>query len=189
MDFFKNGIDLFAIREYSISMLKGQDILVLLKLVVRHDKHDTYAALAKALEMSPSEVHAAVGRLAQAGFLNADDRIPNRASVYEFLVHGLRFVFPVERPFGVCRGMPTAQGAPFVKSVFESASDPLPVWPDAHGKLRGIGIAPLYPSVPQAAGADEALYRLLVLCDLLRGGQAREREWAANHLKELLFTL
>jgi hypothetical protein len=169
-------------------MLKGQDILVLLKLVVRQDKHDTYAALAKVLEMSPSEVHAAVARLAKAGFLNADERIPNRASVYEFLVHGLRFVFPLERPFGVCRGMPTAQGAPFVKSVFESAGETPPVWPDAHGKMRGIGIVPLYPSAPQAARGDDALYRLLVLCDLLRGGQAREREWAAKHLKDLLFT-
>ena len=78
-------------------MLKGQDILVLLKLVANRDKRYTYYALAKSLGMSPSEVHAAIARLAKAGFLHTEERIPNRASVYEFLVHGLRYVFPLER--------------------------------------------------------------------------------------------
>lgn len=167
-------------------MLKGQDILVLLKLVANGDKRYTYFALAQSLGMSPSEVHAAISRLAKAGFLHAGERIPNRASVYEFLVHGLRYVFPLERKFGLCRGMATAQGAPFVKVAFEANDEPLPVWPDSEGDIRGIGVAPVYAAAPKAARSDENLYRLLVLCDLLRGGQARERAWAENRLEELL---
>jgi DNA-binding Lrp family transcriptional regulator len=168
-------------------MLKGQDILVLLKLVANRDKRYTYYALAKSLGMSPSEVHAAIARLAEAGFLHSEERIPNRASVYEFLVHGLRYVFPLERKFGLCRGMATAQGALFVRANFESNDDPPPVWPDSEGDIRGMGVSPVYRSAPKAARSDENLYRFLVLCDLLRGGQAREKEWAAKRLKEALF--
>lgn len=168
-------------------MLKGQDILVLLKLVANRDKRYTYYALAKSLGMSPSEVHAAIGRLAKAGFLHPEERIPNRASVYEFLVHGLRYVFPLELKFGLCRGMATAQGASFVRESFESNDDPVPVWPDSEGEIRGMGVAPLYGAAPKAARSDGNLYRMLVLCDLLRGGQAREKKWAEKCLKEVLF--
>jgi hypothetical protein len=167
-------------------MTKGQDILVLLKLIGPSGRKLSYMQLAASLGMSPSEVHAAVGRLALAGFLNSEERIPNRKAVREFLVHGLRYVFPMERKGGLCRGIPTAQGAPMVESTFDLKGEPPPVWPDATGKVRGLGVLPIYSAAPKASMRDPDLYKLLVYCDLLRGGQAREHAWAEQQLDKAL---
>ena len=53
-------------------MLKPQDLLVLLKLIVAPSPAApwTYASLAASLHMSSSEVHAALGRAAHAGLYN-----------------------------------------------------------------------------------------------------------------------
>jgi hypothetical protein len=177
---------IFAIREYSMTMTKGQDILVLLKLLAGSAKGCSYLKLGEELGMSPSEVHAAVGRLALVGLLNKDDRIPNRQAVREFLVHGLKYVFPLIRKGGICRGIPTAQGAPFAQSAFALNDDPPPVWPEATAKVRGLGTLPIYSSAPKASLRDPDLYKLLILCDLLRGGQARERAWAEQQLDKHL---
>jgi len=48
---------------------------------------------------------------------------------------------------------------------------------------RGLALAPLYPSVPEAALKDARLYAALALLDALRMGQAREREAALKLLK------
>lgn len=169
-----------------MAMTKGQDILVLLKLLARSSHKRSYLKLAEELGMSPSEVHAAVGRLALAGLLNKEERIPNRQAVREFLVHGLKYVFPLVRKGGLCRGVPTAQGAPLADEAFELNGDPPPVWPDPTGKVRGLGTLPIYSAAPRASLQDPELYKLLVLCDLLRGGQARERAWAEQQLDEQL---
>lgn len=167
-------------------MTKGQDILVLLKLVAEAGQKKSYMQLAAELGMSPSEVHAAVARLELAGFLNAEERIPNRNAVWEFLIHGLRYVFPVQRKGGLCRGVPTAQGTAMVRAVFDLKDEPPPVWPYSFGTVRGLGVLPIYSAAPKAALSDPVLYTLLVYCDLLRGGQARERAWAEKQLDKWL---
>jgi hypothetical protein len=45
---------------------------------------------------------------------------------------------------------------------------------------------PLYPSVPEAAARNPALYELLVLFDGVRGGSQRERAIALELLNERL---
>jgi len=50
--------------------------------------------------------------------------------------------------------------------------------------VRGVSLAPLYPSVPAAALKDEKLYAILALFDGLRSGQARERNAAQKLLDE-----
>ena len=52
--------------------------------------------------------------------------------------------------------------------------------------MRGLSLAPLYPSVPEAALRDERLYIILSLFDALRAGRARERN-AAEELLEKYF--
>ena len=64
------------------------------------------------------------------------------------------------------------------------SSDPVPVWPHSKGTVRGLSLAPLYPSVPEAALKDERLYAMLSLFDALRSGQARERKAAQKLLEE-----
>ena len=166
-------------------MLKPQDILVLLKLVAWNRDSWSYQELADELSMSPSEVHAGINRASVAQLVDVEKRKPNRSALYEFLVHGMRYSFPPERG-GVSRGIPTCHAAPFTKGVFARGDDPPPVWPHRDGKIRGESFSPLYRSAPEAAERDEVLYRLLVLIDLVRGGNTMERKWAQGELRKAL---
>jgi hypothetical protein len=60
------------------------------------------------------------------------------------------------------------------------------VWPSVAGKVRGIALMPLYPSVPSAALGNQALHESLTLFDGIRVGNARERSLARKFLEERL---
>jgi len=106
---------------------------------------------------------------------------PNRANLKEFLIHGVRYAFPVRRG-GLVRGIPTAHAAPPLKQQIAESFDPPPVWPDGNGSARGLEFSPLYRNVPAAARRDPRLYELLALVDAIRDGRAREREIAIREL-------
>lgn len=169
-----------------MAMLKGQDIAILLKLAADGGKRQSYARLAADLGVSPSEAHAGVLRLAGAGLVDAASKRVRAAGAAEFLRHGLKYVFPLERGGGMCRGVPTAHAAPCAAGVFTGDGEPPPVWPDADGSVRGIGVVPLYRAAPKAARKDGRLYELLAVADLLRGGRARERAWAEARIEKML---
>ena len=167
--------------------LKPQDVYVVLKLVAAGSRRAPYSHLAVELVMSPSEVHAGVKRAQASGLLHGsalDDR-PNVAAVEEFLVHGLKYVFPAERG-ELSRGVATSYGAPPLRGLIASTDEPIPVWPHAEGKQRGASLAPLYKTAPVAASRDQPFYELLVLADALRDGRVRERKIAAEELRRRL---
>ncbi len=175
-------------------MLKAQDVLVLLKLVVSDDPEPSFNRLAVELDMSPSEVHQAIQRARHAGLLTTEPSKVGKhkksvihQALLEFLVHGLKYVFPAERG-GVTRGMPTAHAAPpLVQKFARAASQDLPpVWPDPEGAVRGLEFTPLYRSACVAAKRDAKLYQLLALVDAIRGGRARERQLAQKELVKRL---
>lgn len=163
--------------------LKPQDILFLLKLVALEKNYWSFNKLAVELGMSPAEVHAAAKRAvaARLAVKDSDSIRPNTRNLMEFLLHGIQYTFVPDRG-GLSRGMPTGYAqAPLVKH-FVPDNEPVPVWPDPSGALRGESFSPLYKSAPIAAKNDSKLYELLVLVDALRGGRAREREIATNEL-------
>ena len=171
-------------------MLKPQDIVVLLKLTVPGTEL-SYLALARSLGISASEIHAAVRRASKAGLLNIATLRPKREALLEFLIHGLKYVFPGEKGTST-RGIPTAFAGPplkqhFLREPLQGASyRRVPVWPDPHGEARGDELKPLYRSVPTAAKNDPLLYELLVLVDAIRAGGARERHLAEEELTKRL---
>jgi hypothetical protein len=166
--------------------LKSQDVLVLLKLVARGKEPWTYNGLAVELDLSPSQVHAAVQRAIKSGLAyEADDQIHvHTRNLEEFLVHGIRYFFVPERG-AKTRGMATLTSAPPLAALFVNGKEPI-VWPDSSGDLRGESLAPIYKSAPQAARSDPELYELLVIADALRAGRARERLAAVKELKKML---
>ncbi len=170
-----------------MTILKPQDVLVMLKLVALGQRPWSYARLAVDLGMSPSQLHSAVRRaLAAQLALKSEDAIrPHIRNLEEFLVHGLRYVF-VPQLGQPTRGMPTSYAAPPLESHFAKSAELPPVWPDPQGTVRGVEFAPLYKLAPQAARADPALYELLVLVDAIRGGRAREHNLAIKVLGERL---
>jgi hypothetical protein len=177
---------MFAIREQRIyagdMQLKPQDLVVALKLAIAGEM--TYDQLAASLSLSKSEAHGAVKRAKAAGLLLAGRR-PNRHALLEFVLHGARYAFPAVRG-RMTRGMPTAYAAPPLSELIQPGSDPIPVWPDAEGEARGELFEPLYRFAPAAARVDAKLYQCLSLIDALRGGRARERNLANEHLTRLI---
>ena len=167
--------------------LKPQDVYVALKLVAAGVRRAPYSHLAVELVMSPSEVHASVKRAQASGLLHGD-ALGNRANMgalEEFLVHGLKYVFPAERG-EMARGVATSYGAAPLRQMIALNDEPIPVWPWAEGNQRGISIAPLYRTAPAAALRDEPFYQLLVLADALRDGRVRERKIAEAELHKRL---
>jgi len=167
--------------------LKPQDVVVLLKLVGLGDDPRTFSELANDLVMSASEVHASVGRAMSARLvqITSDKWQVSKSALQEFLIHGAKYAFPAT--FGAAtRGVPTAHAAPPLEKLIVQTSELPPVWPDPSGSRRGMALYPLYPTVPQAARSDPALYESLALFDALRSGAARERQLATEMLIERL---
>ena len=174
--------------------LRPQDVVVILKLVANSEQPNwTYSGLSKELSMSGSQVFRSVARAEAARLLTVPPlpvgRVegislfakPNLGNLTEFLVHGVKYCFPVERG-ATTRGIPTAHAAPPLNQQIVQSSELPPVWPFANGKVRGTALLPLYKQAPEAALRDTKLYELLTLVDAIRDGRAREREIAIQEL-------
>lgn len=165
--------------------LKPQDLLVLLKVAAHPPQRWTYAGLAEALSLSASEVHACVRRAVAAGLAVTQGRgewSPIRPNVLEFVLHGVRYVWPAA-PGPLRRGVPTAFGVEPLAGKLVVPPGEAPVWAHSLGTAKGPSLPPLYRTAPQAALADPALHRMLALVDALRIGRARERSLAAKALE------
>lgn len=163
--------------------LKPQDVLVLAKLITGHGRRPTMAQLASDLGLSSSQVHGSLKRLEKSRLIAspADGGRPIVHAVEEFLIYGLKYVFPAQRG-EVTRGIPTAHAAPPLDRHFPPGHDLPPVWPDPNGEVRGTSVDPLHKMVPVAIRKDPALYELLSLIETLRDGRARERQLAEREL-------
>ena len=169
-------------------ILKPQDIVILLKLIAIGSEPWTFQRLAVELKMSQSEVHAGVRRAVAARLMSDATTAsgqPVRAALLEFLLHGVKYVYPPEHG-ALTRGVPTGYAAPPLNKVIGGSIDPPPVWPYVEGSVRGGAFTPLYPSVPAAALQDSRLYELLALVDAIRDGRARERNLAVKELESRL---
>jgi len=162
-------------------VLKPQDVVIILKLILEGGKKGRFSDLAQALNMSASEIHSGIKRLAAARLVDTNE-IPVKQAVEEFLVHGVKYAFPAVRG-GITRGMPTGFAAPPLNKQISQNGEMSPVWPSPKGTERGYSLEPLYPSVPETAAKDKNLYELLALVDAIRDGSARERQLAENEIR------
>jgi hypothetical protein len=168
--------------------MKPQDILVYLKLLLWKKGRWTVAAIANSIGLSASETHAAIQRGKRSGLFDPLTEKPSKAALIEFLIHGLKYVFPAE-PGSQAKGIPTAHSAhPLSAKIVSQAGDAF-VWASPNGRISGARIEPLYPSVPKAVQSDIQLYELLALVDALRVGRVREQKLAALELKKRLKSL
>jgi hypothetical protein len=184
---------LFYILEHrmnSAPRLRPQDVVVVLKLLAHGSKTWTYSEIAKEIGLSPSQAFSAVSRAASSGLLHfpALQNTVNRRNLKEFLIHGVRYAFPVYRGT-MTRGIPTSCAAPPLNRIISHPPEPPPVWPYAEGSVRGVELSPLYKTVPKAAQRDPKLYELLALVDAIREGRAREREIAIGELGTRIDTI
>lgn len=167
-------------------MLKGEDIVVLLKLGESPNRGWTVRGLEEETTIPRSVVQRALKRLAAAGLVEERRGQANMGQAEEFLIHGLRYVFPA-RLEGESRGVPTAWAAePLAQKISSPPGDLPPVWPDARGRQRGLAVQPLHASVVEAARRDPELGERLALVDAIRLGDARIRGVAGELLADRL---
>lgn len=168
-------------------MLKPQDIVIVMKILAKGHEHWSQALMATELGMSASEVNSGIKRALASGLLRKkiNKATPVKAAVEEFLIHGLKYAFPIERGEPT-RGLPTGYAAEVFDNQLALSDELPPVWPDAEGVVKGYAVKPLYKSVPFAVKQDHKLYNLLAIIDILRSGRAREVQLAKKMLHEAL---
>jgi hypothetical protein len=171
-------------------MLRPQEVLVACKLLVVGRADWTFASLGKDLGMSPSEVHASVGRGRLAGILSASASKPSvvRPQLLSLVGTSVHDVFFARRG-AVASGVPTSTSAPCLRGLFPGVRREIAqVWPcpSARRPTSGESILPLYPSVPLACQRDARLYRLMALVDVVRVGEPAEQKVAVDSLKKAI---
>lgn len=168
-------------------MLKPQDIVIVMKILAKGNESWSQPLIAMEIGMSVSEVNSGIKRALASGLLRIKNKkaTPVKVAVEEFLIYGLKYVFPIERGEPT-RGLPTGYAAKVFENQFAKSDELPPVWPDAEGVIKGYAVKPLYKSVPFAAKQDQKLYNLLAIIDVLRSGRAREVQLAKKMLHELL---
>lgn len=163
-------------------MLKGQDIVVLLKTIGSEPL--PVRSLAAEIGFDPAGTHRALRRLADVGLYSPERGRAVLANVEEYLIHGIKYMFPAKRG-RLVRGMPTSWAAEPLSSALAPPSEPPPVWPFPKGSLRGVALEPLHRIVPNAAQADPVLWRRLALTDALRSNEGpRLSNLAADLLRK-----
>lgn len=161
--------------------MKPQDILVLLKIIALKENDWQQLTLAQELNLSQSEISQCLNRSKYAQLLDFTGKKVNKIAFFEFLTHGLGYVFP-QKPAAVVRGIATAHSAAPINKMIQATE--IYVWPYAKGNTRGQAVIPLYVSAIEASLKDSNLYELLALVDVLRVGRTREKEIAKQELKK-----
>lgn len=163
--------------------IRPQDIVILLKIISLGNKDWFLKDLSNQLNISNSEVSESLNRSVIGGLLEGDKKTVRKKQLLDFLVYGLRHVFPVVNG-SLVRGLPTAYSAPILEDKF--VIDAPYVWSSGGYRTKGIAIKPLYHSVPQSCETDENLYDLLALTDALRIGTGEKEvvDLLAEKLRE-----
>lgn len=161
--------------------MRPQDIVILLKILTIQKENWQLRDLAFELDLSVSEISESLIRSHIAGLIDESRRKVYRKSLWEFLEHGIHYVFP-QQPGTMVTGIPTAHSFKYFKEKIVSNLDY--VWPDENGKIRGLSIKPLYKGVTKAVLNDQTLHMLLAAIDIIRVGKVRELNMALQVLSK-----
>jgi len=90
--------------------MRPQDVVILLKLSTLKGDDWRFQDNAQSLKISPSEVSESLQRSKSAGLVSENKRTVYNNSFLDFLVSGLKYVFPAI-PGAMVRGVPTTHSA------------------------------------------------------------------------------
>jgi hypothetical protein len=169
-------------------VIKNSDIYVLSGLLA-HEEDWSYRSLADRLHVPHAVVQRALSRTEDSGLYSALRRRVHLPHFEEFAIHALHFLVPAQLG-ALVRGVPAAwAAAPMSGAISSSGEEPPPVWPYAHGQVRGQAVEPLHRAAPEAVGEWSDLGEILALLDSLRVGDARVRNVAGDCLSTRLRSL
>lgn len=164
----------------SQSSLKPQDVAIVVMVLCKDNESNwKQVDIANDLSISQGEVAKSLARLKLAGLMSG--KRVNRAAVKEFLIHAVKYLFPVKvGALGI--GVPTAISAPFFKDKIIQNDEDNYVWPSSKGTERGQIITPLYKNLAEAAIKNNKFYEICSLVEILRIGRVREKNIASKEL-------
>lgn len=162
--------------------MRPQDIVILIKILSLQYDNWRNIDLATSLYISPSEISEALNRCRIARLIDNQKRQVFKNALHEFLIYGLKYVFPAE-PGRITRGIPTAHSASPIKEHLIAGEENY-VWPYSEGNARGQAIEPLYPTIPKVVHEDILFYELMVIIDTIRVGRSRELKIAIDELNK-----
>lgn len=166
-------------------MVKTSDVYVLSGLLAAEGDW-TYRSLAGRLKVPHAVVQRALARAQNADLYSPERREVHLSHFKELAVHALRFVAPAQLG-PLVPGVPAAWAAePMASAIRSSGEDPPPVWPYAHGPVRGQAIEPLHPAAPVAVEGWPRLGEILSVLDSFRAGDPRVRKVAGEVLSTIL---
>jgi len=166
--------------------MRPQDIVILLKMITLGDKKCSIVEMSDLLNISRSEISKSMERNMIAGLVSSDKTRVNKLALRDFLIFGLKYVFPPQ-PGNSTRGVATAHSAPPVNQHITENGDNY-VWKYYKGTKRGNSIVPLYDKIPKIVENQPDLYELLTIIDCLRIGKKREIQIAIQELDKKLNT-
>lgn len=180
--------------------MRPQDVVIILKIIsssIQKSESDdnnkenvevlNNKNIAKSLQMSEAEISESLRRSKYAGLItDIKTKKINKKAFLEFLLHGIKYVFPTH-PGSLVRGIATAHStSPLQANII---SDEFFVWENSEGNIRGQAIEPLYPTVPKIVEGDSQLYELLALVDAIRTGTARINSIATKELENRILNV
>lgn len=165
--------------------MRPQDIVVLLKLIVLDKPKWRQLELSKMLYMSQSELSEGMNRCKIAGLVDERKKVVDKAALFEFLVHGIKYVFPLEAG-RLVYGIKTAHSTDSLQNLFPENQEDVFVWEMKGGTVKGQALTPLHKNVALAAKDDPKLYELLALVEVIRLNREEEQSIAVGKLKELM---
>jgi hypothetical protein len=163
--------------------MRPQDIVVILKIVLKRNNAWQMKDLSYELNISLSEISESIHRSVLAGLMAADKKTVLKQALLEFIKYGLKYVFPV-KPGGIVVGLPTAHSTEILKK--EISSKEVYVIPYFDGNAKGFEIEPLYANLPIACSKDPELCLVIGLIDCLRIGKNREVQLAHRELEKII---
>jgi len=172
-------LSLYNMRKHN--GMRPQDIVILVKIIAKGNQVWQNKDLAHELFISPGEISDSLNRSVMASLIDNEKKKVYKTSLFEFIEHGLHYVFPA-LPGTMVNGLYTAHSHPIMQQQFSSELNF--VWPDPRGQVRGLSIEPLYKHQVKASRDDEKLYYMLALIDVVRVGKVREMKFALGKLKE-----
>jgi len=172
-------------------MLKGQDIAVLIKLLLKQSSKEKieFKSIAYELYISQSEVTKSIRRLEKSRLLirYSDERLElNKHALEELFIYAVKYLFPAEINIAT-RGMAAAYSSPGIKT--QILSEDTYVWPYIHGHIKGLALTPIYKTLPDALDrtADNDFYEIISALDIIRLGGRRENKIAKEILEKYIW--
>ena len=163
--------------------MRPQDVAILMKIIAIGNSDWRLTDLSNSMFISLSEISESLNRSRIAGLIDYNKENVNRHNLFEFLEHGVKYVFPSE-PGALVKGIPTAHSHPFIKKLFNSELNY--VWREPAGDIMGLVIDSFYPKQVEAIKSDPIFYKLMALIDVIRVGRVRERNVAIQELRKMM---